>query len=161
VDTTVVTLVPESGDWVQGIKAGLMEIADLYVVNKCDRPAASAMVAAVQSCMAQQHHPDPDWLPRVIGAAVIRGEGIPEILAELERHRQHLAADGRLLLRRRAGLMARLRRRLEREMAVRILAKTDAVDLEAVVDRILSGADSLDNAAEHCVSEWIARMAHR
>ena len=158
VDTTLVALVPESGDQVQAIKAGLMEIADLYVVNKCDRPGAGAMVAAVQSSVALQHHPDPAWLPRVMGAAVVNNEGIGEILAELERHRQHLSRDGRLLQGRRLGLLARLRKRMEQQLAVRLHDRGVAPDLESAVERILAGEESLEQVAERCLSAWVGQL---
>ncbi len=159
VDTTLVVLVPESGDQVQAIKAGLMEIADLYVVNKCDRPGAGAMVAAVQSSVALQHHPDPAWLPRVMGAAVINSEGLAEILTELERHRQHLSRDGRLLQGRRLGLMARLRKRIEQQLAARLHERGAGPELEQGVERILSGEESLEQVAERCLSEWVQKLA--
>ena len=159
VDTTLVALVPESGDQVQAIKAGLMEIADVYVVNKCDRPGAGAMVAAVQSSVALQHHPDPAWLPRVMGAAVINNEGMEEILSELERHRQHLSRDGRLLQGRRLGLMVRLRKRMEQQLAARLHERDAGPELEQGVERILSGEESLEQVAERCLSEWVEKLA--
>ena len=158
VDTTLVALVPESGDQVQAIKAGLMEIADVYVVNKCDRPGAGAMVAAVQSSVALQHHPDPAWLPRVMGAAVIDNEGIAEILTELERHRQHLSTDGRLLQGRRLGMTARLRKRMEQQLAARLRDGGAGPELEPAVDRILAGEESLEQVSERCLSEWMEKL---
>ncbi len=158
VDTTLVALVPESGDQVQAIKAGLMEIADLYVVNKCDRPGAGAMVAAVQSSVALQHHPDPAWLPRVMGAAVVNNEGIAEIMTELERHRQHLSRDGRLLQGRRLGLMARLRKRMEQQLAARLHDCGAGPELEQAVDRILAGEESLEQVSERCLSAWVGKL---
>lgn len=158
VDTTMVVLVPESGDQVQAIKAGLMEIADLYVVNKIDRPASGAMVAAVQSCVAQQHHPDPDWMPRVLGAAAATGDGIDAVLSELGRHREHLAAGTRLQQRRRKGLMARLKRRVEHGLAARLFTDSTAAALELSVERILSGDDSLEDAAEGFIAGWMKNI---
>lgn len=158
VDTTLVALVPESGDQVQAIKAGLMEIADVYVVNKCDRPGAGAMLAAVQSSVALQHHPDPAWLPRVLGAAVVNKEGIAEILAELERHRQHLSTDGRLLQGRRIGMTARLRKRMEQQLAARLHDRGAGPELEQAVERILSGEESLEQVSERCLSEWMGKL---
>lgn len=155
VDTTMVVLVPESGDQVQAIKAGLMEIADAYVVNKCDRPASGAMVAAVQSCVVQQHHPDPDWMPGVLGAAATTGAGLDAVLAELDRHRAHLAADDRLQRRRRQGLASRLRHRVQQELAARLFAALPPSCLDTAVDSVLSGADSLGDAAGRIVTQWI------
>ena len=136
-----------------------MEIADLYVVNKCDRPGAGAMVAAVQASVALQHHPDPAWMPRVLGAAVVNNDGIAEILAELERHRQHLSRDGRLLQGRRQGLLARLRKRVEQQLAARLHESGAGPELEQAVDRILAGEESLEQVSERFLSEWVGKLA--
>ncbi len=161
VDTTLVTLVPESGDQVQAIKAGLMEIADLYVVNKCDRDGANAMLAAVQSCVSLQHHPDPDWMPTVFGAAASTGQGIEEVLAELQRHRIHLGQNNRLQLRRRAGMTARLSGMLEDQLAARLNASVQDGQLQAAVDRALSGTESLEEIVQTWLSRWLNQYGTR
>ena len=155
VDSTLVMLVPESGDQVQAMKAGLMEIADLYVVNKCDRDGANAMLAAVQSCVSLQHHPDSDWMPRVFGAAASTGHGIAEVLAELERHRAHLGGKNRLQQRRRAGMTARLKALLERQLVSRLNASVQDGQLQEAVDRALAGTDSLEEIVQDWLSRWL------
>lgn len=153
VDTTVVVLVPESGDQVQAIKAGLMEIADLYVVNKCDREGSGAMLAAMQSCVTLQHHPDPQWMPPVLGAAAVTGAGVDEVLAALKDHGAHLEQDGRLATRRRAGMTARLSGMLERGLAAGLREAMRDGGLDAAVAEAMAGNDSLD----HIVQAWLAR----
>lgn len=157
VDTTLVVLVPESGDQIQAIKAGLMEIADLYVVNKCDRAGANSMLAAVQSCVSLQHHPDPDWMPRVLGAAASTGQGITEVHAELVRHRAHLGAQNRLQLRRRAGMKARLTGMLAHQLATQLEASVQEVGLDNAVERALSGEESLEEIVRSWLSHWLAQ----
>jgi LAO/AO transport system kinase len=155
VDTTLVVLVPESGDLVQAIKAGLMEIADLYVVNKCDRDGAGVMLATVQSSVALQHHPDPHWMPRVLGAAAQAGTGIDDVLAELGRHRAHLGGDGRLAARRRAGMRARLTGMLERELAVRVRTAIGDGAIDEAVERALAGPGSLSEIVDALLARWV------
>lgn len=89
VDTAVVVLVPESGDRVQAIKAGLMEIADIYVVNKCDRPGSDATKLSVQSSLGYQHRYDPDWQPHVVATQALNGVGVASLRQEIDRHAGH------------------------------------------------------------------------
>ncbi|MBI1731564.1 MAG: methylmalonyl Co-A mutase-associated GTPase MeaB [Gammaproteobacteria bacterium] len=157
VDTTIVVLVPESGDQIQAIKAGLMEIADLYVVNKCDHAGADAMLAAVRSCVSLQHHPDPDWMPGIFGASATARQGIAGILAELQRHRAHLSAQGRLQQRRRAGMAARLAGIVKHHVAARLGSSVRTGQLDSAVEKALSGAESPDEIARDWLACWLAR----
>jgi LAO/AO transport system kinase len=161
VDTTVVILVPESGDQVQAIKSGLMEIADLYVVNKCDRDGAAAMVSSVQSCVALQHHPDPDWVPRVFAVSAGERRGIEEVLAEIERHRAHLGTENRLLLRRRAGMAARITGVMTRQLASRLQDAVDAGELDKAVDQAVSAGADPEEIAMHWLTRWWSRNGDR
>jgi LAO/AO transport system kinase len=89
--TAVVVLVPESGDGVQVMKAGLLELADILVVNKCDRPGAADLLRRLQDLPAESAR---QWQRPVIGTSALSGEGITELLAAIEDHRaQRLAAE--------------------------------------------------------------------
>ena len=98
-DSVVVVLMPESGDAVQALKAGVMEIADVYLVNKADRPGANQVSAAITS-MLHLGATTPQWVTPVILTQAEAGEGIPEMWARLQEHREHLAASGGLRKRR-------------------------------------------------------------
>src|SRR5262245_9958091 len=106
-DTTVVILVPESGDAVQTMKAGLLEAADLFVVNKADRSGAHGLMAEL-TFAAHLHYASPtspkdvDWQVPVLASEAQNGDGIPEVLAEIPRHRATLEASGALETRRQA-----------------------------------------------------------
>jgi len=89
-DTTMVVLVPESGDSVQAMKAGLMEIADFFVVNKCDRPAAEQAVNALRTILMLRNHDEKTFLPEIVKAVAQDNLGIKEIALEIERHQTHL-----------------------------------------------------------------------
>ena len=94
-DTVAVALIPEAGDSIQTLKAGVMEIADLYIVNKADREGADRMAASV-TAMLQMSLTAPEWTPPVTLTAAHAGQGIPELWEKLQQHRQYLQAGGRL-----------------------------------------------------------------
>jgi LAO/AO transport system kinase len=91
-DTTIVVEVPGMGDDVQSIKAGMLEIADVFVVNKADRPGTDQTVRQLRT-MLQLGVPSPDgWSPPVLTAIATTGEGCAQIVDAIEQHRQHLIA---------------------------------------------------------------------
>jgi LAO/AO transport system kinase len=106
-DTTVVVVVPESGDAVQAMKAGLMEIADVLVVNKADREGADLMGKELRVTLELK--PGDGWRPPVVMSVATEGQGTDEILAAVAAHRGYLEESGELAARRRA----RVRRQLE------------------------------------------------
>jgi LAO/AO transport system kinase len=87
-DTVIVVLVPESGDSVQAMKAGLMEIADFFVLNKCDRPGSENACAAIQSALYLHRYRDGEWLPTIIKAVASEGRGIDAIAEQIRQHRK-------------------------------------------------------------------------
>jgi len=102
-DTVLLVLMPGSGDSVQALKAGIMEIPDVIAINKMDHPAAKTMFNEVRSIVALA---EPERRPKILLTDALRGEGVPELWAALEEHREALAADGRLEERRRKNLAA-------------------------------------------------------
>jgi LAO/AO transport system kinase len=117
-DTTLVVLVPESGDAVQALKAGLMEIGDVFAINKADREGAERAAHAVRSMLHLGTHRD-GWEPPVVLTVASEGTGVAGLVETLGRHVDHLAAQGQLASRRRkrlgeridAGIQARARER--------------------------------------------------
>ena len=94
-DTVLVALNPESGDAIQTLKAGVMEIADVYVVNKSDREGADQMAAAITG-MLHLSSVSPDWSPPVLLTAANTGQGIEELWAKIQDHREYLTNSGGL-----------------------------------------------------------------
>ena len=90
-DVSIVTLVPGSGDEVQALKAGIMEIADIFVVNKADREGADRTVASIEANLSLQTFAPGEWRPPILKTQAITGEGVPELLATIERFRAHSA----------------------------------------------------------------------
>jgi LAO/AO transport system kinase len=118
-DTVVLVLMPGSGDSIQALKAGVMEIPDIIVVNKADHPLTDTMVREIRGVLslAPQH----GWRIPIVKTEATRGEGVDELLEKLGEHRAHIEAEGTLSERRRRNLLNevlalathRLRRRLE------------------------------------------------
>jgi LAO/AO transport system kinase len=94
-DTTIVVLVPESGDSIQAMKSGLMEIADLFVLNKSDRDGADQAVTALKTILTFRiTHAEDEWIPTVVKTTATSGEGIDEVVSRVEEHHQHMLRTG-------------------------------------------------------------------
>jgi LAO/AO transport system kinase len=159
-DTTVVALVPESGDSVQAMKAGLMEVADIFVVNKADRDGALALMTELRFSVHLHYSSsvsakDIDWEIPVLAAQATNDVGVTELLAEVKRHRQVLEAAGALDKRRQARRRAELRTLLVEEFAGRVMATVERDPaLIAVLDAVAAG--TLD--AYSAVDRVLARL---
>ncbi|MEJ5344159.1 MAG: methylmalonyl Co-A mutase-associated GTPase MeaB [Chloroflexus sp.] len=92
-DTTIVVEVPGMGDDVQSIKAGMLEIADVFVVNKADRPGVDQTVRQLRTMLNLGAPPVDGWMPPVLTAIATTGEGCAQIVDAVEQHRQHLIAS--------------------------------------------------------------------
>ncbi len=122
-DTVVLVLMPGSGDSIQALKAGIMEIPDVIVVNKKDHPAAKTMLNEVRSILALDH--DRDWRPPIVLTDALQEEGVPELWEQIAAHRSHLESNDLLDERRRKNLAgevfavasARAKSHLERAVA--------------------------------------------
>jgi LAO/AO transport system kinase len=143
-DTTVVVLVPESGDAIQTMKAGLMEAADVFVVNKADRAGAPALMAELKFA-AHLHYSsstspkDVDWEIPVLSAQAQSDIGITELLAEVRRHRGVLEASGALVSRRRKRVRAELEALLVDEFRERVERGLGGGALRAKLDEVVAG----------------------
>jgi len=135
-DTIVLTLQPGSGDSIQALKAGVMEIPDVVVVNKCEHPLADAMVREIRSVLAIG--PERSWKVPVVRTEATKGDGIEQFVAKVDEHRAHIEAEGSLAERRARNLRAevigiaaaRLRRDLERRLR-------DDPDFAGLLDRVV------------------------
>jgi LAO/AO transport system kinase len=134
-DVSIVTLVPGTGDEVQALKAGIMEIADIFVVNKADREGADRLVSAVEANLALQSFTGGEWRPPIIKTVATSGRGVVELVEAIERFRVH------------SGQMQQARRKTRSEYRLRELIShrfmeflehrvLHAGEFEATVDRI-------------------------
>jgi LAO/AO transport system kinase len=144
-DTIVLVLMPGSGDSIQALKAGVMEIPDIIVINKADHPLTDTMVREIRGVLSLadlDRSPEEirgDWRVPIVRTEAAYGTGIPELVTRLDEHRAHILDDGRLHERRRRNLRsevlaiatARLRRRLEAELG------TDA-EFQRLIDEVVA-----------------------
>jgi LAO/AO transport system kinase len=136
-DTVVLVLMPGSGDSIQALKAGVMEIPDVIVVNKSDHPLTDTMVREIKGVLALG--PREGWRVPIVRTEATRGEGSEELLDKLAEHRQYIEAEGTLSERRRRNLMnevlaiATFRMRRELEESVR-----EDPQVQELLDRVVS-----------------------
>jgi LAO/AO transport system kinase len=136
-DTVVLVLMPGSGDSIQALKAGVMEIPDLIVVNKADHPMTDTMIREIRGVLALGPHEG--WPVPIVRTESVRGEGVDELLEKLSEHRAFIEAEGTLHERRRRNLMNevlaiaafRLRRELEASLQ-------DDPRIQALLDQVVS-----------------------
>lgn len=123
-DTTVIVLVPESGDSIQAMKAGLMEIGEVFVVNKADRDGADMTVQEIASMLGLKAQAG--WSPPVLRTVASTGEGVAELAQAIDAHREFLAARGLLAERRRAHFVAQVREIVVAELEKDLYARLGA-----------------------------------
>ncbi len=101
-DTALVIVAPGLGDSIQAAKAGILEIADVFVVNKSDRPGAQEVIRDLRTMLAMAHYDRTDLKPPIVSTVASTGDGIEDLTAAIGRHRDWLDASGRLAIRRQA-----------------------------------------------------------
>jgi LAO/AO transport system kinase len=154
-DTVVLVLMPGSGDSIQALKAGIMEIPDVIVINKAEHPLTDTMVREIKGVLALG--PKEGWQVPIVRTEAIKGSGIEELAEKLDEHRAYIEAEGTLTERRRRNLMNevlaiatfRMRRELEESLE-------DDPDVRELLDRVVSreidpasaAASVLERAAE-------------
>ena len=154
-DTVLVVLMPESGDSIQIMKAGLMEIADIFVVNKADRPGAESFCEAIQAMLAPGAH-GRQWLPPFYRTAASLNRGIDQLYEGIRRHREFLQAHSRLVLRRKARLKTELQRRIEEVLSEFLWRKFSLhEDLDRIVEDIWQQKTDPRIAARQVVAAWL------
>ena len=155
-DVSIVTLVPGTGDEVQALKAGIMEIADIFVVNKADREGAERLVSAVEANLALHTYDSGEWRPPIVKTVATTGQGIPELVAAIAQFRTH--SDGVRASRRRTRSEYRLRelvsQRFMDHLERQVLA---AGELGAIVDRIASREVDPYTAANDLLTRALGR----
>ncbi|KQY59670.1 transporter [Aeromicrobium sp. Root495] len=108
-DTTLVLLAPGMGDGIQAAKAGILEVGDVFVINKADRDGAQSTRRELRSVIAMADRVEDAWKPPIVLTVATRGEGVAEVVEEIENHRVHLVSGEGLRTRR----LARTRREIE------------------------------------------------
>ena len=155
-DVSIVTLVPGAGDDVQALKAGIMEIADIFVVNKADREGSDRLAAAIDANLSLHSYGPDEWRPPIVSTVATAGKGTDEVVAAISRFRAHSEpAEGR---RRRARSEHRLRECLSERAVSHIERDVLAPgELAAIVDRIASRGVDPYTAADELLKRALAR----
>jgi LAO/AO transport system kinase len=134
-DVSIVTLVPGSGDEVQALKAGIMEIADIFVVNKADREGADRTVASIEAMLSLESFEGGRWRPPIVKTEATTGKGISELVDAIARFREHTAPT--LGERRRARAEFRVRELLAHRFVQHVeQGVLEAGEFETLMDRI-------------------------
>ena len=155
-DISIVVLVPGTGDDVQALKAGIMEIADIYVVNKSDREGADRMVTSVEANLSLQHFGEGEWRPPIIKTEASTGRGIAELWQTIRAYRAHTAASrGRRLKARNQFRLRDLLTHRYLEFIEHSLLTPESFD--ALVDRIAAREVDPYSAAEDLLSRSLKR----
>ena len=154
-DTVLVILTPESGDNVQLMKAGLMEIADIFVVNKADRPGAENIALSIEAMLDRQRGKR-EWNPPVILTSASLDKGIDKLYEEIWRHSQYLKQDDKLKKRRKAQLKDELKLRLEGEVLNYLWQKIQHdADINHLVDDVWEQRIDPQTAARKVLRKWM------
>ena len=148
-DTTVVALAPGMGDGIQAAKAGILEVADVFVINKADRGGAGQLESELRGMLEMGHAvEDPSegsagaaWWPAIVRSVAVRGEGVPDVVAALDAHTHHLAVAGR-------------REERQRERALHTIRE---IALAAVRRRVTDLSDGGDGMLEDLAGQVAAR----
>ncbi|HET7435110.1 MAG TPA: methylmalonyl Co-A mutase-associated GTPase MeaB [Thermoanaerobaculia bacterium] len=148
VQTNLVVLVPGMGDDIQAIKAGIMEIGDVFVVNKADRPGADKTVTEVTMMMSlvEEHG---DWVPPIVKTVASKTQGIEELDAAIVKHFEYLDASGELDRRNRERVRIRIETQLKERFMERLIGGTIArAEYEELLDDVLRKKNNPHDAAE-------------
>jgi len=152
VQTNLVILVPGMGDDIQAIKAGIMEIGDIFVVNKADRPGADKTVTEVTMMMSlvEEHG---DWVPPIVKTVASKSQGIEELDAAIEKHFEYLARSGELDRRSRERVRIRIETQLKEKFMERLIGGTiPREQYEDLLEDVLRKRNNPHDAAEGVLS---------
>lgn len=154
--STVVVLVPESGDAIQTMKAGLMEIGDLFCVNKSDREGADRLAMEIETMVEMKARAN-GWLPPVVKTIATTGAGVTSLLDQLDAHRSHLESSGALSERKRERIRAEIVELTEERMRRDVWRRKDVSGrLSELVGQVMAGGSTPYRAAEKLLEDVLA-----
>ena len=158
--STVVVLVPESGDGIQTMKAGLMEIGDLFCVNKSDREGADRMVMEIETMVEMKARTN-GWVPPVVKTVATTGLGVPALLDQLDAHQKHLEASGAMTERKRESTRAEIIELTEEWLRRDVWCRPEVTErLAGLVQQVLDGGTTPYRAAEAILKDVLPQIRY-
>ena len=145
-DVSIVMLVPGTGDEVQALKAGIMEIADIFVVNKADREGADRLVSAIESSLSLHPYGTEQWRPPILKTVATTGEGVAELVEAISAFRARSTPTNA------ARRRERSESRLRELVSARLLARIEEPKLGKMADRVAAGEIDPYSAADELVA---------
>ena len=157
-DTTIVVLVQESGDSVQAMKAGLMEIADFFILNKSDRPGSQQAYTALQTILMIKDHDENSWLPNIIKTVASENKGIEEIANEIDRHKSFMKDKNLFHQKRERQSKIRIKEIVEHKLKDELWGETGENSLNSSLQKVVLGNLSPYQIAEEIIQEFKNRI---
>ncbi len=169
-DSVQVVLVPESGDSIQMLKAGLMEIADVFVVNKADRDPSGSVAASLKSILQLKYNTTGGitrkgtapidhenlWYVPVLQTEGLTGAGVDKLIEELDNHRKHIEKSGEIEIRRKQRLREELTTRLQLQLTKRLQESADNnAKVQAIIEQVVSGEVSSHSVTDQLIKELL------
>jgi LAO/AO transport system kinase len=151
-DTVLVVVAPGLGDSIQAAKAGILEIADVFAVNKIDRPGSQEVIRDLRTMLAMASYGPADWKPPLVAVAAASGEGIGDLAAAIDKHRDWLADGNRLLARRQARAREEISAIALSELRQRAGNLPGASRLDELSERVCAGKLDPYSAADELIS---------
>jgi LAO/AO transport system kinase len=152
-DTTLVVVAPGLGDSIQAAKAGILEIADVFTVNKSDRPGAQEVIRDLRTMLAMARYDDGAWKPPIVSTTAATGEGIGDLTAAIGQHRDWLASSGELERRRRARAREEVAAIAVTELRRRLGGLPGEDKLDELAGRVTAGELDPYAAAEELIGD--------
>lgn len=151
-DTTLVLLAPGMGDGIQAAKAGILEIGDLYVINKADRDGADTVRRELRGMLGLSQRAEGAWMPEIIKTVAMTGEGVDDVVTAIDNHLAHLVASGELLVRR----TRRAREEIEAIAVTRLRERWGDVhartELDVLAEQVVGGTSDPYSAADELLA---------
>lgn len=153
-DTTLVILVPESGDSIQAMKAGLMEIGDFFVVNKSDRPGADSAIMALKTILMFRKHDEHSWLPSILKTVASEKIGTAEVADEISKHYQYMIDKNIFLKRRKENSKLRIKEIVEDIIKNKIWTGERITNLNSKIEEVVEGTTSPYSVADNLIKDF-------
>ena len=157
-DSTLVVLVPESGDSIQAMKAGLMEIADIFVLNKSDRAGAESALTALQTILMLKGSHEADWHPKIVKTIASENSGINVVADEIKNHKDYLEGSGIFQKKREENSKIRIRKIVETILKQELWNDERENRLDHLVEEVVIGNLSPYQLAEEIITNYKSQI---